>query len=369
MLTNNETSSRRIIHILLIFMIALFAIGFLAVNTPASADVKPAQVKGLQFYYVDDLSFTAAWDEAMNAEFYQVQYKKASAKKWYDLGSFSEASYDFEVPKSDTKYNVRVRGINGSKAGKWSSVKSVRTTIMRPRAIWCTHIDDSSIEVTWASSAGAKEYVLTWDDMSSDTLGSKTVKKTQTSYLVTGLQSSCGYSFQVRAKNGKKKSQQVSVDTSTYDETNVLDLPYPSASYFTLTRFTQHGSEYDMPVLYDTWTDSEGYVEDQGFYFMDMELQELVVKDAILSQQNQADVPIKSGITYKVGEKITAPDGSDYTISGLRLYTTPNIVFDDCDYYRDAYEKIDDFTVIVSIEEHPANPLFIYWENKPYWEW
>ena len=372
MRTHDVTSSHRIIHLLLIAMIAVFAISFIAVNSPSSAAPKPAQVKGLKVIWVDDYSFSMEWKDAKNAELYQVQYKKASARKWINLGLFTEDYYDFEVPKCDTKYYVRVRGYNDGRYGSWSSVKSAHTTIEKPMAIWCTHIDDSSIEVQWAPSKGAKEYRLTWDDMTEDILGTKIVKKTQTSYRVTGLAPSCGYSFKVQAKNGKKKSNQVLVDTGTFDETNVLDLPYPTASSFTLTRFTQHGSEYDMPVLWGRWVDSEGYVQDEGFYFLDMDLQELVVKDATLKQPGQEDVNIKTdsykGISYKVGGTIEAPDGSTYTISGLHLYTMPNIVFDNCESYHDAYDKIDDFTVIDYIKERPANPLSITWEQYHYWE-
>lgn len=371
MRTNDVTLSRRIIHILLIAIIAVFAISFAALNSPASATAKPAQVKGLKATWVDDYSFTVVWKDAKNAELYQVQYKKASAKKWVNLGLFTETYYDFEVPKCDTKYSVRVRGYNNGKTGSWSSTKSVRTTIERPKAIWCTHIDDSSIEVEWAPSYGCKEYKVAWDDMSSDPpIGTKIVKKTKTSYRITGLAPSCGYSVKVQAKNGTKKSKQTSIDTGTFDETNVLDHPSPTASYFTLTKFTQHGSEYDMPALYAKWTDSEGNIEDEGFYFMDMELQELKVKDATMSLKDYPDVPIKADTVFKVGETFTAPDGKTTKITGLYLQTNPNIVFDNCASYLDAYERIEDFHVEIYTEDHPsyANPC-IDWENKPYWEW
>lgn len=364
--TYSKTTSKRIIHLLLIAMIAVFAISFTAVTSPAFAAKKPAKVSGVMIYDVQDFSFTVSWNTAKNAKYYKVQYKKSSASKWTTYTLTGETDCVVSVPKCDTKYNVRVRGTNGGKQGSWSATKSVRTKLIAPKGVWPTHISNSVIEVTWPVTSGAKEYLVTWGDGSNDTTSDVTKENR---FRIENLPDSCGCTVSIQSKNGNKYSNPVSVDLSTYDETCVLDLPSSTSPYYTLTKFTQHGSEYSMPAIYTYTEDSEYNVQEDGFYFMDMELQELTVVDAALCQAYQTDVPIKSKTTFRVGDTFTAPDGTETKITGLRLTTSPNIVFEDCVDYNEAYDRIEEFQVDIRTADHSYNNPYIKWDHKPYWEW
>lgn len=361
----NETS-RRIVHLLLIAMIAVFVISFTAVTSPAFAAKKPAKVSGVTIYDVQDFSFTVSWNTAKNAKNYDVQYKKSSASKWSTYTRTSETECTVNVEKCDTKYDVRVRGNNHGKHGSWSAIKSVRTKLIAPKGVWPTHISNSVIEVTWPATSGAKEYLVTWGDGSIDTTSDVTKK---TSFRIDNLPDSYGCFISIQSKNGKKYSNPVSVDLSTYDETCVLDLPSPNSSYYTLTKFFQHGSEYSMPAIYTYTEESEYYAAEDGFYFMDMELKELTVVDATLCQAYQTDIPIKTKTTYRVGDTFTAPDGTETTITGLRLTTSPNIVFEGCVDYSEAYDRIEEFQVDIRTADHSYNNPYIKWEHKPSEEW
>ena len=360
--------SCKTIHLFLIALIVAFGLCIPAVNAPSFAAKTPAQVKNLKVVDITDFSFTIEWKAVKNAKHYEVNVKKASANKWSKVDVTTENWTKVDVAKCDTAYKVRVRAVNDGKKGKWSAVKTVRTKLKTPNAIWAKYISSSVIEVEWHPSYGAKQYKVTWDDMSTDILGSKVVKKSQTSFRVENLAESCGYSFKVQAKDGKKLSNAVMVDLSTYAEGCVLQKINPYSAKYSLTRFIQDSSEYDIPAMYITSFDDVGYLESDGFYFPDLYVEEITLKKGVMSQ-NVAGSLKKETITetqiLHVGDTITTLGGQTVKIAQLRVTTNPNEVFENCIDYREAYTRIDDLDLYIETTipgtGAPGPTMFVNW--------
>ena len=365
----NNARTRRTVHLLLIALVVCLGLSIAAVQSPAFAAKTPAKVSGLKVIDVNDFSVIIEWNKAKNAKRYEYQYKKASARKWPKGVDVTYDTYaDIELTSSNTKYQIRVRGVNGSKRGKWSSAKTVRTLLQTPYAIWATYIDHSAIELEWYPMTDGKgnkiqEYVLTWDQGDGDIVGEKTVKGT--SCRVESLNELNFYCFTVQAvKSGAPTSKPAVVELYTFDQNNKLETESNGA--LTLRSFSQNDNLFDvLPAMYMINIDSEYNVEEQGFYFPDLELNELkITKGATLNQTSRGDVALTSQ-TFRVGETFTAPDGSEQKITRLRLTTEPNIVFEDCQYYKDAYDKIEKFIVDIYTEDHPleGTPFYVEWEH------
>jgi len=101
-----------------------------AFTVPASAAAKvPAKVTGVKAVKpITDTMISISWKKAKNAKQYQVNYKKANAKKWIALKKTKALKITKKGLKKNTKYKFRVRGINGRKKGKFSKVITKKTS-------------------------------------------------------------------------------------------------------------------------------------------------------------------------------------------------------------------------------------------------
>lgn len=93
-----------------------------------AATKTPSKVKSVSISKKTTSSVTVKYSKSSKAKKYQIAYKKKSARTWtYKTVSQSTRSYTIKKLSSNTTYQVKVRGINGSKKGKWSSTKTVTT--------------------------------------------------------------------------------------------------------------------------------------------------------------------------------------------------------------------------------------------------
>lgn len=361
--TTSSRLSHRTLHILLVALIAAVGLCFIAMQTPAFAAKTPGKVSGVQIISVGDYWFTATWRPAKYAQAYEVQYKKASAKKWPKSGFFtSDYTVDVDVKYADTKYQVRVRGINGKKRGRWSSVKAVRTTLPKPKAIWAKSITNSSIELQWLPIKGIKEFRLTRFDEGGDELDHVIVKGTSYEYTNLG-EDVMSYHFELQSKNGNKLSVPVFVDLTTFGDDNVLEQhDYPFGVYYTMKYFIADVGFNAFPVLYDIYTDDDGDVEDEGFFYPEVEVDEFYI-DAdrgVLSQDyGEMEKPITSDLTLQKGGTVTAPDGSVLHITKLRISANTYSDLAKLDYYYELRDEIKEPYLRIDTEED--RPIYITW--------
>ncbi len=66
------------------------------------------------------------WKKASNAKKYQVAYKRYGKKYKWHYKTVSSKTYTIKKLKKNKKYYVKVRAINGSKKGAWSTKKLVK---------------------------------------------------------------------------------------------------------------------------------------------------------------------------------------------------------------------------------------------------
>ncbi len=165
----------------------------------------PTQVKNVKLSNSTKISLKVKWVKAKYAQKYQVAYKKSSAKK-FTLKKTSNLSYTISSLSSGTTYKVKVRAINGSKYGKWSTVKSFKTkTAATPAQVKNVALSNSaktSLKVKWAKVKYAEKYQVAYKKSSAK---SYTLKKTSNlNYTISSLSSGTTYQVKVRAINGSK---------------------------------------------------------------------------------------------------------------------------------------------------------------------
>ena len=120
---------RRILAIMLAAAIAAACFARACSIESFAAAKKPAQVKGLSLKK-SGLKITVAWKKAKNAKKYQVYVKKGTAK-WKSAKTLKKTAYTFTA-KAGTAYQVKVRALNGKKAGKFSAVKKIKIPAGKP---------------------------------------------------------------------------------------------------------------------------------------------------------------------------------------------------------------------------------------------
>lgn len=102
--------------------------GDLLVN---AATKKPAKVTGLTVKKATATKVKVSWKKAKNAKKYQV-YRKLAGGSYKLLKSTTAKTYSFTQTQGK-KFYYKVRGINGSKKGNFSAVKSI--TLPIPKSI------------------------------------------------------------------------------------------------------------------------------------------------------------------------------------------------------------------------------------------
>ena len=103
----------------------------------SAASKKPAKVKITKAVKTNQM-ITVTWKKTKRAKKYQV-YLKQSNKKWKRVATVkangkARQSYKIKRLKWNTKYQVKVRAINGKKKGKWSRIwggKLVKKTTLQ----------------------------------------------------------------------------------------------------------------------------------------------------------------------------------------------------------------------------------------------
>ena len=150
-------------NLLLIMIVALVMV--VCTTLPASATAKvPAKVAGVKVTKATNTAISISWKKARNAKLYQVNYKKASAKKWIALKKTKALKITKSGLKANTKYNFKVRGVNGKKYGKFSKVIT-QTTYATPgkvnvKTIFAKKRTRNSVELQWSKAANSNKYEI-----------------------------------------------------------------------------------------------------------------------------------------------------------------------------------------------------------------
>lgn len=87
---------------------------------------KPAKVTVVKLAKKTTSSIKVKWSKAKYAKKYQVAYRKSSSGTWH-YKTAAKRSCTISGLNSAASYKVKVRGINSSKKGSWSSTKTYKT--------------------------------------------------------------------------------------------------------------------------------------------------------------------------------------------------------------------------------------------------
>ena len=367
-----QRQARLLLPILLAMAIAaVLCIPTLTDHSYAAA--KPAKVSGVKVSLETTTTYAVKWNKAKNAKFYQVQYKKASAKKW-SSDTTSDRLYQISDLTAGAKYQIRVRGVNGSRYGSWSSVitKKKKAGPASPFAYWPKKITIGTLSYAWYPAPGAEYYIATCKDHTT-LMGTEKTEDCEATF--DDLYESIGYQITIFAYKGSVRSDDcIYIETGTmsydndygYGEDLKLELRDPTSVYYTMTLFQQHmsgqlaGDEWSYPVLYSEG--EEGHESDTGFFFVKhMDIDCALINHGTLRQYGAEDQKITDPLTLKVGDTFTDPKGNTVTINGLRLQTYENDdAVRDCSEPREAFDHIEYFELTIDTGE--ANPPFIQWE-------
>ena len=196
---------RRISRLLLILVIAAGMIG----TTPASvnaASKKPAKVTGVKVTKATESAISLKWSKAKGAKKYEVQYKLSSSKKWRSKKT-TKKKIKLSGLKSNKTYNIRVRGLNGSKKGPFSKVKNQKTYIkpdpVNADSIYASLRNRREITLKWKAAAHASWYEVSTQELNSDSYPDiQTPHETQFTTVIT-MRPNTWYEFRIRSVNSR----------------------------------------------------------------------------------------------------------------------------------------------------------------------
>ena len=168
-------------------------------NCKVTVTTKPGKVKGLKVTSVTDSSLKLKWTAVSAVKEYEVQIS-TDGKKWKTQTVTKKNSCTVKKLSANKKYWFRVRAVNSSGKGSYSSKKTVTTLLLRPE-IKVKAAGKGKITVSWEKIKGAKGYVVAYA-RNSDMINNKKVtlkKGSKTSATVKGLKAKKNYYVRVRA--------------------------------------------------------------------------------------------------------------------------------------------------------------------------
>ena len=211
----------------------------------------PAAPGNLHATDVGSSSISMTWNPVPGASAYELRRDRnlvysGSSTSYTDSGLLSAAEYS---------YDVRAMNLNDT-PGSWSPTVNVWTDLAAPAApdnLRTTHVDSSSISMTWDPVPGASAYELRRDK-------NLVYRGSSTSYTDSGLSSAAEYSYDVRAMNTAGSSNwsselNVRSKIADYVSDSSDNAKEMSGSYSELTEYLHAGDEdwYKIYVPYRIW--------------------------------------------------------------------------------------------------------------------
>ena len=203
---------KKLLAILLVMLLAVSMMG-------ATSSKTPAKVTGVKAVTATESAIGISWKAAKNAKKYEVKYKVSTAKSWKSVTTTSKKA-TIKSLKQNTKYQFKVRGINGSKKGSYSTTITQKTYI-KPAAvnydsIFALKRNYNEIKIKWAEAKNAAYYEIATTRLNSNYTDYQTceyeqVNETTFKHLpqfttTTYLRPNTWYQFKVRSvynKTGK----------------------------------------------------------------------------------------------------------------------------------------------------------------------
>ena len=122
-----EISRTKKMAALLIALIFTMVTVLGSASVPTYAASSPAKVKGVKVTAKSASVIQIKWKKAKGAKKYQIYRATSKNGKYKKIKTTTKKSYVNKKLKSGKKYYYKIRGINGKKKGKFSSIKYAKT--------------------------------------------------------------------------------------------------------------------------------------------------------------------------------------------------------------------------------------------------
>jgi len=194
-----------------IFLTAIaIIIGLALFGTPldvAAADKKPGKVTISSALSDDYNAVKITWKKANYAKKYEVYRATSSNGTYKKVKTTTNRSYTDSGLTTDKKYYYKVRALNGTAKGAYSSVKSATPKLKAITSFKAEKSSLTSIKLTWGKVNGAQKYEI-YRAASKNGTYKKIYTTKNTSYTDKNLATKSTYYYKVRAYrevNGVKK--------------------------------------------------------------------------------------------------------------------------------------------------------------------
>jgi len=174
---------------------------------------KPGSPIANQATNINNSWFVANWNGTTGASSYQIDVSTdddfSSFVGNYNNYSITVTSTAITALNSNTNYYYRVRAVNSSGAGQYSSIINLKTAPSTPEITSINNVGSGSFKVNWYSVPGATTYqidVSTNSNFNTFVQGYNNATVTGTNLTVTGLSAGNNYFVRLRASNGTSTS-------------------------------------------------------------------------------------------------------------------------------------------------------------------
>lgn len=192
-------------------LLAILSVLILAFSMMGATNSKtPAKVSGVKAISATENAIGVSWKSAKNAKKYEVKYKQSSAKSWKSVTTTAKKTTVKNL-KQNTKYQFKVRGINGSKKGSFSTTITQQTYIkpaqVNSKSIFAIERSRDQIKIQWAAAKNASTYEVATTRLNSGYTDYQYCEyenyKPTTHYTATTSFPNTWYQFKVRSINNK----------------------------------------------------------------------------------------------------------------------------------------------------------------------
>ena len=340
-----EITNRHLhIHFIALIMAMAMFLGMMGISgASVYASSTPDQVTSVKIGPVGTTSFKVSWAKAKNASKYEVQYKKSSLGSWKTT-STSGTSATVSGLKQDTTYKVRVRGLNGSSKGNWSSVVKQKTVVppAAPKSVYPREATKSTLTIAWNAVDKATGYhvVVTHTQKVSQVVKKKSKDKNKkaetkmvnktttisdqkvsgTSVKIEKLKAETGYQVKVFAMVSAAQSKSAASATLTTTRKGVKLSDPKGKLRYKISKFRTEKDERLLPAVY---VDNKKHPEESGITYPDVKVKQVTVKYGSLGEFKKGDMKYKevTGQTLKVGDSITTPFKHKGKIKSMTIET------------------------------------------------
>jgi len=195
----------------------------LLIYSAACSSVAPRQLTGLTATEASSSQINLSWTALPRAASYSIERSTSSASGFVQIATSSTTAYSDASLLANTLYYYRVRGVNTSGSGSYSSVASATTQSSSSGGsapgqvtnLTATVVSSEQINLAWTAVSGASSYKVYRSAISSSAGFLLVAGPTAETFSDQGLNAATTYYYKVSAANSEGDGAYSSVVTGT----------------------------------------------------------------------------------------------------------------------------------------------------------